>query len=76
MQKQYSIGMDDDRPQKQKTPSVAPTVDSRMHVVTWKRSMNHPIATQPNTDATFTKSTVVADVNGAAERAVRAYVGR
>lgn len=64
MQNTYSNGNEVERPHSTKTPTVAPNVDSKMHVVTWKRSVKEPMATQPNTLATFTKMTVPAAVSG------------
>lgn len=47
-------------------------VERRMHVVTCRRSVNLPIATQPKTDATFTTRIAIADVYDAAPKVLRA----
>jgi hypothetical protein len=45
------------RPQRRKTEIVAPIVETRMTVVTWKRSQSMPMIIVENTAAAFKRET-------------------
>jgi len=68
MQKRYRMGSDVEKPQRRNVPTVAPMLDRRIHVVTWKRSMREPITMQPKTDATLIAMSVNAAGKGEAPR--------
>ena len=68
MQKRYRTGRDVEKPQRRNVPTVAPMLDRRIHVVTWKRSIREPIAMQPKTEATLMAMRVNAAGKGEAPR--------
>ena len=75
MAKKQSGAMLIESPQMTKTEMVAPTVDTKMHVVTWKRPTMAPIKTQPNVEATLKSTTGTVARTGDAP-IERAYVGK
>ncbi|KGQ07373.1 hypothetical protein BBAD15_g7302 [Beauveria bassiana D1-5] len=60
-QNAYSAASPRPSPQSKKTAAAVPPVDTRMHVVTGRRSVSQPMATQPTTAAPLTTSSVSAD---------------
>lgn len=70
-----SSGSAVDKPQSRKTESVAPMVESRITVVTWKRSMSMPIMIVAKTAAPFSSATSREPVAGERPRCA-AKVGR
>ena len=70
-----SSGTDEARPHSTNTENVAPIVDIKVTVVTWKRSMSTPTKMQPKTAEEFNRATVVVTI-ALSRPSERAYVGR
>lgn len=63
-------------PHRRNVPTVAPTVQASIHIVTCRRSIGKPSPTQPATEDTLTSRAIKADGNGPALSASAAYEGR